>query len=238
SGCEWLGLAPVANREDRHLFALEQFLDHERVTATPCRLQAGVELCLRSADEHALSGREPVDLDDTRRPRDREPFRRRHAGRSHDVLGEALRALDASRGSAWAEDGDARMPELVGEPGYEGRFRPDDDKVDFVVEPGLDRHEWETEWQGLQPLIVDSPAEALPEVDRLIERMLTERGYPTTEEEARDSASPELVAEFLEARRITNMIERGETDDPGEIGAAITAYRNLYEFLLGGPSPP
>ena len=107
-----------------------------------------------------------------------------------------------------------------------------------MVEPGLDRHEWETEWQGLQPLIVDSPAEALPEVDRLIERMLTERGYPTTEEEARDSASPELVAEVLEARRITNMIERGETDDPGEIGAAITAYRNLYEFLLGGPSPP
>src|SRR5207244_9578194 len=101
SACYWLGLAPVANREDRHLFALEQFLAHERVTATPCRLQAGVELCLRSADEHALSGREPVDLDDTRRPRDREPFRRRHAGRSHDVLGEARRALGDNRGSDW-----------------------------------------------------------------------------------------------------------------------------------------
>ena len=87
-------------------------------------------------------------------------------------------------------------------------------------------------------MIVDSPAEALPEVDRLIERLLTARGYPTTEEGAHDTSDPELVAEFLEARRITNLIEAGETDDPAEIGAAITAYRNLYEFLLGAPRPP
>ena len=44
-----------------------------------------------------------------------------------------------------------------------------------MVEPGLDRHEWETEWQALEPLVVDSPAEALPEVDRLVGRMLAER---------------------------------------------------------------
>ena len=44
-----------------------------------------------------------------------------------------------------------------------------------MVEPGLDRHEWETEWQGLEPLIIDSPGEALPEVDSLIERMMRRR---------------------------------------------------------------
>jgi hypothetical protein len=101
-----------------------------------------------------------------------------------------------------------------------------------MVEPGLDRHEWETEWEELEPLIVDSPAEALPEVDRLIERMLTERGYPTTEEDAVESADPEVVAEFLEARRITTLVDAGETVDPGDIGSAVTGYRNLYEFLL------
>jgi hypothetical protein len=101
-----------------------------------------------------------------------------------------------------------------------------------VVEPGLDRHEWETEWQALEPLVVDAPAEALPEVDRLIERMLVEHGYPTTEEEAKEAAEPGVVAEFLEARRITNLVEAGEAVDPGDIGAAITAYRNLYELLL------
>jgi hypothetical protein len=101
-----------------------------------------------------------------------------------------------------------------------------------VVEPGLDRHEWETEWQALEPLVVDAPAEALPEVDRLIERMLVEQGYPTTEAEAKEAAEPGVVAEFLEARRITNLVEAGEAVDPGDIGAAITAYRNLYELLL------
>jgi len=101
-----------------------------------------------------------------------------------------------------------------------------------VVEPGLDRHEWETEWQALEPLVVDAPAEALPEVDRLIERMLVEQGYPTTEEEAKEAPEPGVVAEFLEARRITNLAEAGKAVDPGDIGAAITGYRNLYELLL------
>jgi len=87
-------------------------------------------------------------------------------------------------------------------------------------------------------LVVDAPAEALPEVDRLIERMLIENGYPTTEEEALDAADPELVAEFLEARRITNLVEAGETVDPGDIGAAITGYRSLYELLLGEQGSP
>jgi len=107
-----------------------------------------------------------------------------------------------------------------------------------MVEPGLDRHEWETEWQGLEPLVVDSPAEALPELDNLIERMLTERGFPLTEEEAHQASDPEIVAEFLEARRITTEVERGEAVDPGDIGAAVTGYRNLYEFLLGERRTP
>ena len=107
-----------------------------------------------------------------------------------------------------------------------------------MVEPGLDRHEWETEWQALEPLVVDSPAEALPELDNLIERMMRERGYATEEEAARESDDPELAAEFLEARRITNLVEAGEAVDPSDIGAAVTGYRNLYEFLLGERRAP
>ena len=101
-----------------------------------------------------------------------------------------------------------------------------------MVEPGLDRHEWETEWQALEPLVVDSPEEALPELDDLVGRMMAERGYPTEETAARESAEPEVVAEFLEARRIARLVDGGQTVDPGDVGAAITGYRNLYEFLL------
>ncbi|MDQ2984008.1 MAG: hypothetical protein M3R70_08820 [Actinomycetota bacterium] len=100
-----------------------------------------------------------------------------------------------------------------------------------MAEPGADRHEWKTEWESLEPLVVDAPAEALPELDGLIERMMVGRGFPTTEEAALESSEPELVAEFLEARRITRAVEAGEAAD---IGAALTAYRNLYEYLLKG----
>ena len=107
-----------------------------------------------------------------------------------------------------------------------------------MVEPGLDRHEWETEWQALEPLVIDSPAEALPELDGLVERMMTARGFPLTEEAAHEASDPEIVAEFLEARRIANLVDAGEPVDPGDIGAAVTGYRNLYEFLLGERRAP
>jgi hypothetical protein len=108
-----------------------------------------------------------------------------------------------------------------------------------MVEPGgPGREEWKTEWEGLEPLIVDAPAEALPEVDRLIERMLTERGYPTTEDEAAEADDPKIVAEFLEARRLTNLVSASEAANPTDIGAAVTGYRNLYEFLLAEDRAP
>jgi hypothetical protein len=106
-----------------------------------------------------------------------------------------------------------------------------------MQEPGLDRHDWGTEWEALEPLVVDSPAEALPEVSSLIERMMVERGYPVSLEEAERQRldEPEVVAEFLEARRIAEAVDRGETVDPGDVGAAIAGYRNLYEYLLAQP---
>jgi len=52
--------------------------------------------------------------------------------------------------------------------------------------------------------------------------MLVEQGYPTTEAEAKEAAEPGVVAEFLEARRITNLVEAGKAVDPGDIGAYIS----------------
>jgi hypothetical protein len=101
-----------------------------------------------------------------------------------------------------------------------------------MVEPGVDRHEWETEWLALEPLVADSPAEALPELDGLIERMMVARELPLSEDAVEEPPQPELLAEFLEARRITRLADSGEAVDPGDIGAAVAAYRNLYYQLL------
>jgi hypothetical protein len=105
-----------------------------------------------------------------------------------------------------------------------------------MQDPGLDRHAWESEWQALEPLVVDAPGEALPELGRLVERMLEERGYPLEEGEAENVAEegiePEVLAGFRAAREITRQVERGEDVDPAEVGQAVGLYRELYEHLL------
>ena len=100
-----------------------------------------------------------------------------------------------------------------------------------VRDPGVDRHEWETQWQGLEPLVADSPAEALPELDDLVERMMVAHGYPVDAEHGFEAPADEVVKEFLEARRITRLADAGEPVDPGDVGAAVAGYRNVYDYL-------
>jgi hypothetical protein len=62
-----------------------------------------------------------------------------------------------------------------------------------VRDPGLDRHEWETEWRALEPVVADSPAESLPELDDLVGRMLEADGYPLDEEHELEAPEVEVV---------------------------------------------
>jgi hypothetical protein len=102
-----------------------------------------------------------------------------------------------------------------------------------VEEPGLDRHEWETAWQGLEPLVVESPAEALPELERLVEEMLQARGFPVDADDvAAEGQEREVTAEFVEARRIARLVDAGELVAPSDVGAAVAGFRNLYDFLI------
>ena len=101
-----------------------------------------------------------------------------------------------------------------------------------MQEPGLDRHEWETQWEQLQPLVEDSPAEALPELDRLVAEMLTERGFALDDPVAVGGDEPEVVADFRSAHEITRRVGAGVDDDPGDVAAAINNYRETYEFLI------
>ena len=102
-----------------------------------------------------------------------------------------------------------------------------------MVEPGLDRHEWESELQALEEQLGENPAEALPELARLLERMLEESGYDLADPVVREGDEREVVAEFLAAREITNLVER-DTDDvgPGDVAAAINGYRAVFDYLV------
>jgi hypothetical protein len=98
-------------------------------------------------------------------------------------------------------------------------------------DPGLDRHEWESEWHALEADLEDSPREALPELGDLIERMLLEHGFPINDEVADDGIEPDILVEFRSAREVAQRVERGEDVDPGDIGGAIENFRDIYRQL-------
>jgi hypothetical protein len=102
-----------------------------------------------------------------------------------------------------------------------------------MQEPGLDRHEWESEMATLEEELEDAPAEALPELGDLVERMLTERGYDLSDPVARSGEEREVVAEYLAAREVSDRIERGDDGvGPGDVAAAINGFRAIYEFII------
>jgi len=108
-----------------------------------------------------------------------------------------------------------------------------------MVEPGLDKHEWESLWQQLEEDVETAPAEALPELDRLVERMLVARGYAIDDPVVREGDDRDIVAEFLAAREITRLVERGAEDvSPGDVAAAVNGYRSLHDYLIVERAPP
>ena len=102
-------------------------------------------------------------------------------------------------------------------------------------DPGLDEHEWQTEWEALGPELEDSPAEALPELDDLIERILVARGFPIHDEVADDGIEPDLLVDYRSAHEIARRVDRGDDVDPAEIGQAIHNYREIYGQLIDDP---
>jgi hypothetical protein len=101
-----------------------------------------------------------------------------------------------------------------------------------MQEPGLDEHEWITEWEGIDPLLTESPTEALSEADDLIARMMEARGIPLEEREGEELTEPESTLSFMEARRVVRQIDSGESYDPGDVAVAVETYRDLFRELL------
>jgi hypothetical protein len=100
-------------------------------------------------------------------------------------------------------------------------------------DPGLDRHEWESEMQALEDQLSENPAEALPELDALVARMLEAVGYDLSDAVARDGDEREVVSEYLAAREITEASERGSDHiSPGDVAAAINGYRAVFDYVV------
>ena len=102
-----------------------------------------------------------------------------------------------------------------------------------MLEPGLDRHEWESRWASLEEDLEDSPRDVLPELDQLVGQMLEERGYAIDDPVVREGDDRDVVADFLAAREITRLLaDDPDAVSPGDIALAVNNYREVWEYVL------
>jgi hypothetical protein len=108
----------------------------------------------------------------------------------------------------------------------------------MATEPGLDRHEWESEWASIMDDAEDSLDEALPLLDGLVMRMLEERGFALLDPVAEDGDDPEILASFRAAHDVTMRVDRDNDVEPDDIREAVDDYRAVFDFLVAGRGAP
>jgi hypothetical protein len=102
-----------------------------------------------------------------------------------------------------------------------------------VSEPGLDIHEWESEWASLEDDIVDSPETGLAYVHELMTRMLKERGILDESLVLTEGADPEWVKTWQAGTELVRKLDDPAVDvERDDILEQIANYRELFETLL------
>jgi hypothetical protein len=101
-----------------------------------------------------------------------------------------------------------------------------------MLDPGLDKHLWESWWQQFDEDVQTSPGDALSELDGLIAQMLEARGYAIDDPVVREGDDRDIVAEYLAAHEITEALEQGKDVPNEDIAAAIEGYRALHDYLI------
>jgi hypothetical protein len=107
-----------------------------------------------------------------------------------------------------------------------------------MQEPGLDRHEWESEWASLEEGFEDDPAGSLRHVHELMSRMLSERGILDESFVVREGADPELLRPWESAAEIVRKLDDEVDVEESDVREALENYRQLFETLLVERAPP
>jgi hypothetical protein len=107
-----------------------------------------------------------------------------------------------------------------------------------VQEPGLDRHEWESEWASLEEDFADDPAGSLRFVHELIGRMLKERGVIDDSFVANEGADPALLRPYEASAELVRKLDDEVDVDEADIREALENYRELFQTLVAERAAP
>jgi len=96
------------------------------------------------------------------------------------------------------------------------------------------------EWRDVQARFVDQPNEAVKDADRLVTRLMQERGYPTEDFEQRVADvsvdHPNVVDNYRGAHTVWESNEQGKAGTE-DLRRAMVHYRSLFEELLERETP-
>jgi hypothetical protein len=99
----------------------------------------------------------------------------------------------------------------------------------------VDREAYAMEWAAVQRRFVDDPAAAVGTADRLVTRVMTDRGYPMTNFEQRAAdisvSYPAVVENYRSAHDIAARHANGSATTE-ELRQAMVHYRSLFDELL------
>jgi hypothetical protein len=107
-----------------------------------------------------------------------------------------------------------------------------------MQEPGLDRHEWESEWASLEEDFTDDPVGSLRLVHELMGRMLKERGVLDDSLVGNEGADPELLRPYEAGAELVRKLDDELDVDEADIREALENYRELFETLVSERAPP
>ena len=109
----------------------------------------------------------------------------------------------------------------------------------MASEPGLDVHEWQSEWASLEDDLTDSPETALPQVHELITRMLTQRQILDESFVAREGADPDFVRTWEAGRDLVARLDDPELQvERQDVLDQIEEYRGLFEAVIEERAAP
>ena len=107
------------------------------------------------------------------------------------------------------------------------------DELEIVSLSDGVRARYAEEWKQVQTRFVDEPEAAVREADQLVQRVMSDRGYPVADDFERRAADvsvdyPDVVENFRDGHRLA-----GESDTES-LRQAMVHFRSLFAELLEG----
>jgi hypothetical protein len=109
------------------------------------------------------------------------------------------------------------------------------DSLDLRPLSPQQRDRYVQEWETTQGRFVDDPSGAVAEADRLVQRVMKDRGYPVDDFDQRAAdisvEHPELVEKYRTAHGVAQKSEQGQASTE-ELRHSVRHYRAVFAELL------